>query len=150
MEAYLPFLVRHWRTLAAVGLSLATGVILEKLKNTATTSPSLEKSKQSSKLIPVRKEAADDDQEEDQEDQQDSSSDHDILPRIPYQYARPSAADSIRRSAEFYQRMNQRRSVRSISSDPVPLEIIQNIIKAGGMHTKRMFYVIILWNILIK
>lgn len=139
MEAYLPFLVRHWRTLAAVGLSLATGVILEKLKNTATTSPSPGKSKQSSKSIPVRKEAADDDQEEDQEDQQDSSTDHDVLPRIPYEYARPSTSDSIRRSAEFYQRMNQRRSVRSISSDPVPLEIIQNIIKAGGMHTKQIF-----------
>jgi hypothetical protein len=28
--------------------------------------------------------------------------------------------------------MNQRRSVREISSDPVALEVIENIIKTGG------------------
>ena len=68
--------------------------------------------------------------EEDDDDPQ--SSDEEDTPPILFEYVRPSEIDSIQRSADFYHRMNQRRSVRSISSDPVPLEVIQNIVKTGG------------------
>lgn len=39
----------------------------------------------------------------------------------------------IKRSKEFYELLNKRRSVRFISDEPVPGEVINNVIKAAGM-----------------
>ncbi len=47
---------------------------------------------------------------------------------IPYQIERLSEKEMILRSQNFYNKMNQRRSVRDFSSDPVPKEVIENII----------------------
>eukprot|EP00731_Ephydatia_muelleri_P029759 Em0021g282a len=53
-------------------------------------------------------------------------------PQIPYDFARVSEKDMIARSETFYQQMNKRRSIRHFSTDPVPLEVINNIIKTAG------------------
>lgn len=47
---------------------------------------------------------------------------------IPYIIERFSEDEIIHRSQEFYNRMNQRRSVRDFSSEPVPLEVMENLI----------------------
>ena len=53
-------------------------------------------------------------------------------PHIEYQFTRLSNEDMIKRSKEFYQQMNKRRSIREFSTEDVPLEIIENIIKMAG------------------
>jgi iodotyrosine deiodinase len=80
---------------------------------------------------PVKSESANEQVDEVKDDDQQFPEDQEVLP-IVFQYEKPSEVDSIRRSEEFYLRMNQRRSVREISSDPVALEVIENIIKTGG------------------
>ncbi|KAG7167525.1 iodotyrosine deiodinase 1-like [Homarus americanus] len=54
------------------------------------------------------------------------------LEHIPYKHTRMSPEESIKKSQEYYQLMNQRRSIRFFSSDPVPREVIDNVIKAAG------------------
>lgn len=36
-------------------------------------------------------------------------------------------------SAEFFEKMNKRRTVRKISDEDIPLEVVQNIIKTAGI-----------------
>lgn len=54
------------------------------------------------------------------------------LKHVPFDFDRLSPKDSISRSLEFYDILNKRRSVRFFSNDPVPFEVIKNIIKAAG------------------
>ena len=53
---------------------------------------------------------------------------------IPYPYIDdiPSEDEMKKRAKEFYECMNKRRTVRSISSDAVPLEVIENIVRTAG------------------
>ena len=53
-------------------------------------------------------------------------------PHIVYPFKRRSEAEMRERAAEFYRFMNTRRSVRDLSSDPVPVEIINDIIRTAG------------------
>lgn len=51
-------------------------------------------------------------------------------------------------SAEFYEKMNKRRTVRRISDEDVPLEVIENIIKTAGTspsgaHTEPWTFVVV-------
>lgn len=38
------------------------------------------------------------------------------------------------KSAEFYEKMNKRRTVRKISDEDIPLEVVENIIRTAGKH----------------
>jgi len=51
---------------------------------------------------------------------------------VPYKLARRSFADMKKVSSEFYELMNQRRTVRFFSGDPVPIEVIENVVKTAG------------------
>ena len=53
-------------------------------------------------------------------------------PHIPYKLERFSEADMKVRAATFYEFLNQRRSVRDFSKDPIPIEVIESIIRAAG------------------
>lgn len=54
------------------------------------------------------------------------------LKHLPYTFNRVSAEESIKMSREFYDKMNERRTIRFFSPDPVPREVIENIIKVAG------------------
>lgn len=54
------------------------------------------------------------------------------LQHIPYVYVRPSENDLLRRAREFFKITNARRTIRFFSKDPVPKEIIQEIIRSAG------------------
>lgn len=54
------------------------------------------------------------------------------LEHVPYEFTRITKEESIQRSLEFYEQIKTRRTIRSFSSDPVPVEVIHNIIKAAG------------------
>jgi iodotyrosine deiodinase len=55
-----------------------------------------------------------------------------LYPFISYHPQQFSPAEMLERSRAFYAFMNQRRTVRDFSDKPVPLEIIENIIKTAG------------------
>lgn len=51
---------------------------------------------------------------------------------IPFSHTRYPEQEMRMRSQEFYELLNKRRSVRFISSEHVPMEVIENVIKAAG------------------
>ncbi|XP_042544312.1 iodotyrosine deiodinase 1 isoform X2 [Dipodomys spectabilis] len=67
---------------------------------------------------------------------------------IPYHHTRYPEEEMATRSREFYELLRQRRSVRSISEEQVPMEVIENIIKAAGTapsgaHTEPWTFVVV-------
>lgn len=54
------------------------------------------------------------------------------LKTIAYQSPRLEAADSFQRSAQFLELMDGRRSVRHFSGEPVPQEVIDNVIRTAS------------------
>lgn len=62
-------------------------------------------------------------------------SDHKIIDDHPYiNYRKPvlSEQETLERSKLFYEKMENRRSVRSFSDRPIPREIIENLIKTAS------------------
>lgn len=53
-------------------------------------------------------------------------------PHIPYTLQRCSEDEMVKRSREYYENINKRRSVRCFSKEHVPIEVIENIVKAAG------------------
>lgn len=51
---------------------------------------------------------------------------------IPLVFERRSVADSLSRGADFYREMNDRRTTRHFSTEPVPRELIELAIKTAG------------------
>ncbi|KAM8947877.1 iodotyrosine deiodinase 1 isoform 2-T2 [Pelodytes ibericus] len=74
--------------------------------------------------------------------------DEENIQHIPFAPAHYPETDMIKRSKEFYELLNQRRSVRFISDKPVPREVINNIIRAAGTspsgaHTEPWTFVVV-------
>lgn len=59
-------------------------------------------------------------------------SDIKTYPFIPYSRETYDAAEMIKRSQEFYEWLDTRRSVRDFSDKAVPREVIENVIKAAS------------------
>lgn len=55
---------------------------------------------------------------------------------IPYPWFddRLTEEEMKKNSTEFYEKMNKRRTVRKISDEDIPLEVVENIIKTAGKH----------------
>lgn len=55
---------------------------------------------------------------------------------IPYPWFddRLTEEEMKKKSAEFYEKMNKRRTVRKISDEDIPLEVGENIIRTAGKH----------------
>ena len=53
-------------------------------------------------------------------------------PHIPYKGVQFSEEEMVKRTKEFYELMNKRRSVRHYSSKSVPKEVVENIIRTAG------------------
>ncbi|XP_051775264.1 iodotyrosine deiodinase 1 [Erpetoichthys calabaricus] len=71
----------------------------------------------------------------------------DVL-HIPFSPMRLTEEEMLHRSQQFFQLMNSRRSVRFISSKPVPREIIDNVIRTAGTapsgaHTEPWSFVVV-------
>ncbi|XP_006978160.1 iodotyrosine deiodinase 1 [Peromyscus maniculatus bairdii] len=83
--------------------------------------------------------------EEDADEWQDSE---ESVEHIPFSHTRYPEQEMKTRSQEFYELLNKRRSVRFISSEPVPMEVIDNVIKAAGTapsgaHTEPWTFVVV-------
>jgi hypothetical protein len=59
-------------------------------------------------------------------------------PMIPYPFFDeiPSEDEMKKKAREFFEHMNKRRTVRNISSDPVPLDVIENIVRTAGLQIR--------------
>lgn len=53
-------------------------------------------------------------------------------PHIPFKFERIPESEMLKCSNDFYQTLDQRRSIRFFSTDPVPSKVIENIILAAG------------------
>ncbi|XP_061284285.1 iodotyrosine deiodinase 1 isoform X1 [Bos javanicus] len=67
---------------------------------------------------------------------------------IPFSHSRYPEKEMVKRSQEFYELLNKRRSVRFISNEQVPMEVIDNVIKAAGTapsgaHTEPWTFVVV-------
>lgn len=58
-------------------------------------------------------------------------------PHIPYKPIRRDDKEVIERSKDFYDLMAKRRTVRSFSTEPIPKEVLDNIVKTAG---KNMYF----------
>lgn len=73
----------------------------------------------------------------------------DDLAHVPLTtYKQYSEKEMIERSAQFYDDMNNRRTLRYYSSKPVPKEVIENIVRTGatapsGAHTEPWTFVVV-------
>ncbi|XP_028905880.1 iodotyrosine deiodinase 1 [Ornithorhynchus anatinus] len=68
-------------------------------------------------------------EEEEADDWQESD---DNFEYVPLSWKRYPESEMIQRSKEFYELLQKRRSVRFISNEPVPREVINNVIKTAG------------------
>ncbi|XP_061756688.1 iodotyrosine deiodinase isoform X2 [Nerophis ophidion] len=85
--------------------------------------------------------------QEDEGEWVDSTEDDD-LQHVPYSPERHPEERMLQRSQDFYALMSQRRSVRFISSEPVPREVIDNVVRTAGTapsgaHTEPWTFVVV-------
>ena len=80
------------------------------------------------------------------EEDQDASSHVEVedFKHVPFSHVRYPEQDMVLRSRQFYEDMNKRRSLRFYSDEPVPLEVIRNIVKTAGVSSlyNFIFYLI--------
>ena len=62
------------------------------------------------------------------------------LKHVPFEFKRLPVEDTIQRSLEFCNFMCTRRTVRYFSTDPVPADVIRNIIRAAGILFKHWYF----------
>ncbi|XP_045699403.1 iodotyrosine deiodinase 1 [Phyllostomus hastatus] len=83
--------------------------------------------------------------EEDADEWQESEEN---IEHIPFSHTRYPEKEMVKRSQEFYELLNKRRSVRFISNEQVPVEVIDNVIKTAGTapsgaHTEPWTFVVV-------
>ncbi|XP_046676939.1 iodotyrosine deiodinase 1-like [Homalodisca vitripennis] len=146
MLPYMPFLTQYWPFIVAGLACFVAGRYLFTVLNDQTeelTPPPR----------PTDDELVGDDYDEDMDAVEGGAADlASALPwdleHVPFSFTRITPEESIKRSQEFYQQMDTRRTVRFFSPDPVPREVIHNIIKAAGTapsgaHTEPWTYVVV-------
>nr|XP_051710203.1 iodotyrosine deiodinase 1 isoform X2 [Oryctolagus cuniculus] len=83
-----------------------------------------------------------------EEDADDVEEPEENVEHIPFIHTRYSEKEMVKRSQEFYELLNKRRSIRFISNEQVPMEVIDNVIKAAGTapsgaHTEPWTFVVV-------
>ena len=72
----------------------------------------------------------------------------DDLEHVPFKFEAWPESEMIEKSRQFFEWMNERRSVRFYSSKKIPQEVIENIVAAAGTspsgaHTEPWTYVVV-------
>ncbi|XP_019947338.1 iodotyrosine deiodinase [Paralichthys olivaceus] len=131
-----------------VVLCLVIGFMLFKSQETTSTSPA----QTSAESRPWVDQDLQDDTEitakEDEDGDWADSNEEEDLPHVPFSLPRYSEETILNRSKDFYNLMNQRRSVRFISPESVPREVIDNVIRTAGTspsgaHTEPWTFVVV-------
>ena len=130
-----PFLAAHWPTILSCLITGFTLFIATKiLKQLGVNSKVHEKPTLVDKTGILQ---PGDTENDDKEDEDNGAAgyppDEEHQEHIPYKPSRFNEDDMINRSKQFYEFMNQRRSVRFVSSEKFPLDIVKNLIKTAGI-----------------
>lgn len=85
-------------------------------------------------------------QVEEDADEWQESEDH--VAHVPFSHTRYPEEEMVRRAQAFYELLSKRRSVRFISNEQVPMEVIDNVIKTAGTapsgaHTEPWTFVVV-------
>lgn len=139
-----PALYNNWPLVTALLIICISLYYLTKTKESAKpiiVQPETKKKKEK------RKENADEDSEH-SDDEMLAPALPDDLAHIPFVHNAFPEPEMLLRSNQFYETLNKRRSLRFISSRPVPRSIIDNIILAAGTapsgaHTEPWTYVVV-------
>ncbi|NXU81119.1 IYD1 deiodinase, partial [Oreotrochilus melanogaster] len=123
------------------------GVILKKNNG--------EKGKRGTKTQPLSRPRVDEDLkdgtdhhfEEEDADEEGQGLEENVA-HVPFFVERYSETEMIKRSQMFYELLNKRRSVRFLSDEPVPREVIDNVIRTAGTspsgaHTEPWTFVVV-------
>lgn len=132
---YIPFVTKYFYVLIGV----ISFILFSKIFVSLNKKP----------LVPASDESTDPSENEDflEEAQEEPALSKD-LKHIPYRYVRLPEKESLSRASEFYQMAAARRTLRYFSEDPVPKQIIREIIRAAGTapsgaHTEPWSFVVI-------
>lgn len=130
---FAPLVAAYWLHIIAAGLLLAVSyLLLHRTSNNKGTPASLPRPQAESRF----KDKGDNPLAEFEEEKQDPSQAPPLhskdTPHIPYTPQRFSADNMILKSREYYRTLNKRRSVRFFSKESVPLEVIENVVRAAG------------------
>ncbi|XP_045916759.1 iodotyrosine deiodinase 1 [Micropterus dolomieu] len=134
----------------AVVLCLVIGFMLVKSRETTSTYPGKAEGTPKAEFRPWVDQDLQDDTEitaDEDGDWMDSNEEED-LQHVPYSPQRYPEETMLERSKDFYTLLNQRRSVRFISPEPVPREVIDNVIRTAGTapsgaHTEPWTFVVV-------
>ncbi|XP_049991731.1 iodotyrosine deiodinase 1 isoform X1 [Alexandromys fortis] len=85
---------------------------------------------------------------QEEEDADEGQESEECVEHIPFSHTRYPEQEMKARSQEFYELLNKRRSVRFLSSEQVPMEVIENVIRAAGTapsgaHTEPWTFVVV-------
>ncbi|XP_053984306.1 iodotyrosine deiodinase isoform X1 [Hylaeus volcanicus] len=125
----LPFWTKYWYH---VVIGIISCVFLKVLYQVSKKSViSIKNDESDSKILNNGMEEPEDSSEETLGDSEEPALPKD-LEHIPYEYKKSSESEMLRRASEFYKIVAARRTIRFFSPDPVPKEVIHEIIKAAG------------------
>jgi len=139
-----PALYNNWPLVTAL---LIICISLDYLTKTKESAKPIIVQPETKKKKEKRKENADEDSEH-SDDEMLAPALPDDLAHIPFVHNAFPEPEMLLRSNQFYETLNKRRSLRFISSRPVPRSIIDNIILAAGTapsgaHTEPWTYVVV-------
>ncbi|XP_040016173.1 iodotyrosine deiodinase [Gasterosteus aculeatus] len=136
----------------AVVLCFLIGLMLLRSQDKETTSPGKTEGAPKADFRPWVDQDLQDDTEIKGKEEADGdwveSNEEEEIPHVPHSAPGYPEGTMLERSKDFYTLMNQRRSVRFISPEPVPREVINNaILTAGtapsGAHTEPWTFVVV-------
>ncbi|XP_001915517.2 iodotyrosine deiodinase 1 isoform X1 [Equus caballus] len=83
-----------------------------------------------------------------EEDADESQESEENVEHIAFSHTRYPEKEMVKRSQEFYELLNKRRSIRFISNEQIPMEVIDNVIRAAGTapsgaHTEPWTFVVV-------
>lgn len=125
----LPLIYDTWPLLLLTGLVVLVSMLLYRRRNLHDTHADDTKKTAAKRVIQFGDVGDNDDN--DQSDLVDPPHGEDVE-HIRYQHERLSIEESQRRADEFYHLMNNRRSIRFFSSDPVPQELVEKLVLTAG------------------
>lgn len=130
-ERYLvPFLIDTWPLLLPTCLVLLITMLLRRQRHQLHVKHG-DKTKMTAAKRVVELGGVGDDEDSDTSDLVDPPHRED-LPHIPFEHTRLTTEESQHKAEEFYHLMNKRRSLRFFSSDPVPRQLVETLVKTAG------------------
>lgn len=138
MELSAPFLAAYWPYIASVLVGFIIAQFLLRISQPAKDNYKVD-------VDPLQDSSSDAITQDNPKPSGEAEADH-----IPYPWFddRLSEDEMRKASAEFYEKMNHRRTVRQISEEDVPIEVLENIIKTAGTspsgaHTEPWTFVVV-------